>query len=72
MSRVEGYAGPNSLRHTVMGMLGDFAREAAVLIAVFVPLDLALVGGLTAQAIVVTVVVVTLSFAAGVSLEVKR
>ncbi len=72
MSRVKGYGGPNPLRHAVMGMVGDFAREVAVLIAVFVPLDFALVGRLTAKSIVVTVVVVTQSFAAGVYLEVKR
>ena len=53
-------------------MLGDFAREAAVLIGVCVPLDLVLIGALTGRAIVATVVGVVLLFTTGMVLELKR
>ncbi len=56
----------------VRRLLGDFLREIAVLVAVFVPLEIELqTAGLTLQAFGVIVVVVALFFAVGVLLEVK-
>ena len=71
MALADGKAGPVGRRSAVLGMLGDFAREAAVLIGVFVPLDLVLIRALTGRAIVATVVGVVLLFTTGVVLELK-
>ncbi len=72
MTFAEGKVGPAARRSAVLGLLGEFAREAAVLIAVFVPLDLVLIGALTGRAMAATVIGVTLLFATGVWLELRR
>lgn len=72
MTLSEGYVGPGVWRRALVAHLGEFAREAAVLIAVFVPLDLTLVGALTGRTIVATVMAVTVLFSAAVYLETKR
>jgi len=63
---------PSSAR-IVAGLFGEFLREAAVLIAVFAPLDKVLQNlPLTARFMGVTLVIVAVLFGIGAALEVKR
>lgn len=62
-----------STRQQVAALIGESFREVAVLVAVFVPLDLYVQGRtLTVQTALATIALVCLSLALGVFLEVKR
>lgn len=60
-------------RHSVAEMLGEFLREAGVLFAVFIPLDLLVQGHpLTPLSALVIVILPTALLAAGMMLERTR
>jgi hypothetical protein len=61
-----------STRRLMMTLVGESLREVAVLIAVFLPLDLFARGKLlTARFLISTIVTVSILFGLGVFLEVK-
>ena len=64
---------PNGERHTIAEMIAELLRDAAVLVAVFAPLD-SLVNGkpLTFFGVLIIVVLVLVLAVAGIAIEVMR
>ena len=57
---------------TTPDMIGEFFREAAVLVLVFVPLEAFFGGGLTFDTVGLTLLIAVILLAVGIRIEVTR